>query len=179
MAGTTTIRNTVAATRNADGSLNPVMLKDGSPGSNGTSGWTPALAGELDGTRTLIKVIDWSGGTGTKPAVGVYIGTAGYVTAKADAFNFNAIKRVMPFSAVSNAQGIATINYSSAKFAAAPVVIPLPATTAVLSGPTMSTVVAGSATKDQVQVKLQTQALVTGLVTLLVGATANVLVIES
>lgn len=37
-------------------------------GSNGTSGWTPILGGELDGTRTLIKVVDWSGGTGTKPA---------------------------------------------------------------------------------------------------------------
>ncbi|MYL97077.1 hypothetical protein GR702_04725 [Novosphingobium sp. FGD1] len=76
------------------------------PGPGGNNGWTPVLAGEADGTRTLIKVADWTGGQGTKPATGMYIGTAGYVATKAQAFNFNASKRVVPFSSgPTNAQG--------------------------------------------------------------------------
>lgn len=144
----------------------------------GSNGWSPALAGEADGTRTLIKVVDWAGGDGTKPATGMYLGTTGYVATKAEAFNFNAIKRVVPMSAVTNAQGIATFNFTSLNFAAPPSVICLPATTTLLSGTTRS-IVTGTTTKTQAQVKVDQAALLTGLVTLLVGATANVLVIET
>ncbi len=55
----------------------------------GNTGWTPVMVGELDGYRTLLRVADWSGGTGSKPATGMYLGTAGYVTTKAAAFDFN------------------------------------------------------------------------------------------
>jgi hypothetical protein len=144
----------------------------------GSNGWSPALAGEADGTRTLIKVVDWTGGDGTKPAVGMYIGTAGYVQTKAEAFNFNAIKRVVPMSAVTNASGVATFNLTSLAFAAAPSIVCLPATMTVLSG-TSRSVVTGTTTKTQAQVKVDQAALLTGVVTLLVGATANILVIET
>lgn len=147
------------------------------PGPEGNDGWTPILAGEADGTRTLIKVVDWTGGEGTKPATGMYIGTTGYVATKALAFNFNALKRVFPMSAVTNASGIATFDLTPYAFTAIPQVIPLPATTAVISGATRS-VVTGPTTKTQAQVKVDQAGLLTGAVTLLVGATANVLVIE-
>lgn len=146
-------------------------------GSNGDDGWSPVLAGEQDGVRTLIKVVDWAGGQGTKPQTGMYLGTAGYVTLKADAFNFNAAKRAMLWSAQTNAQGIATLNYSNAGFANPPAVVPLPATTAVLSGPTRSTV-QGTPTKTSAQILVQQQAPLTAIVAVLTGATANALLIE-
>lgn len=146
-------------------------------GPAGDDGWSPVLAGEQDGVRTLIKVVDWADGQGTKPQTGMYLGTAGYVAAKADAFNFNAAKRVMTASAQTNAQGVATLNYTSAGFANPPAVIPLPATTSVLSGPTRSTVT-GTPTKTSAQIQVQQQAPLTGLVSVLAGATANALLIE-
>lgn len=153
-------------------------LRSTVPGPIGDAGWSPILAGEADGTRTLIKVVDWTGGQGNKPAIGMYIGTTGYVATKTLAFNFNAIKRVFPMSAVTNAQGIATFDMTAYAFTSSPQIIPLPATTTILSGPTKSTVT-GTTTKTQAQIKVETSALLTGVVTLLVGATANVLVIET
>lgn len=150
---------------------------DGAAGQDGLNGWTPILAGEADGTRTLIKVADWAGGEGTKPATGIYIGTTGYVSTKAAAFNFNAAKRVITASGVTNAQGVAAIDYSAMAFAAAPMVVPLPATTPALSGPTRSAV--SAITKNGCTVTVQQQAILTGLLSFLVGATANVLVIET
>lgn len=164
-----------------NGRLIPIVADKGDPGPKGDSvegndGWTPVLAGELDGVRTLIKVSDWTGGEGAKPQTGMYIGTTGYVSTKLAAFNFNAAKRVMVYSAVTNAQGVATIDYSAMSFVNPPAVRALPATTAVLSGPTRST--PSSITKDGCLVTVQQQALLTAVLSLLAGATANVLVIE-
>lgn len=49
----------------------------GSPGSIGTNGWTPTLATVPDGDRRVQQVIDWTGGSGTKPATGLYVGPSG------------------------------------------------------------------------------------------------------
>lgn len=144
-------------------------------GDEGQSAWTPMLAPEQDGTRTLIKVADWFGGTGTKPATG-YMAAGGMVADKAQAFNFNAAKRVLVLSAQTNASGVATINFGTT-FAAPPNVRALPATTAVLSGATRSTV--SNVTTTQCTVTVQQQAVLTGLVSLLTGATANVIVVEA
>lgn len=169
------VRNVVNAIRDrSNGRGVPVELQNGA---NGANGWTPVLAPELDGTRTLLKVMDWTGGGGAKPPTGMYLGAAGYVTAKADAFNFNAAKRVAAASAVTNNSGVAAINYAAMKFSTAPVVIALPATTAVLSGPTRTTI--SAITKDGCTATVQQAALLTGIVSLLAGATANVLIIES
>lgn len=78
-------------------------------GPSGPNGWTPLFAGEADGTRTLLKVIDWTGGKGAKPALGHVGGTgATALVAKAAAFNFNALKRVDIFTGQTDATGIAT-----------------------------------------------------------------------
>lgn len=95
-------------------------------GSTGANGWTPVLAGELDGTRTLIKVLDWAGGEGR--------------SRRPDC------------------------------------ILALRATTPVLSGPTRSTV--SNITTTNCQVTVQQQAILTGLLSALAGATANVLIVE-
>lgn len=163
-----------------DGTLMPVIADTGpggTDGTNGNNGWTPVLAGEADGVRTLIKVIDWTGGQGTKPTTGMYLGTTGYVTTKAAAFNFNAAKRVIPFSSgPTNASGVAQISFAGAGFVNPPAVVTLPATTTALSGATSTTV--SSVTKDGCTVTIRGAALLTGAVTFLVGAIGNVLAIE-
>ncbi|MFB2531042.1 hypothetical protein ACEYYA_02630 [Paracoccus sp. p3-h83] len=44
----------------------------------GASGWTPVMTAEADGARVVLRVIDWTGGAGAKPALG-YVGPAGIV----------------------------------------------------------------------------------------------------
>jgi hypothetical protein len=163
------------------GKLVPVIADRGAAGADskvpGPAGWTPVLAGELDGTRTLIRVADWTGGEGTKPATGMYIGTTGYVSTKAAAFNFNATKRVVPLSAGPTVAGVVQISFASLGLATAPVVVPLPATTSILSGATSTTI--SNVTKDGCTATVRQAALLTAVVTLLAGATANVLIIET
>lgn len=50
----------------------------------GTRGWSPAFAVVSDGARRVLKVADWVGGQGAKPATG-YVGSAGIVAAIGDA----------------------------------------------------------------------------------------------
>jgi len=158
-----------------DARLEPVIPEDGT---NGNDGWTPILGGEADGTRSLLKVVDWTGGEGTKPQKGMYIGPAGYVATKADGFNFNIAKRVIILSAQTNSSGVASFTFgASPALSVPPAVRALPATTALLSGPTKSTVSAVTATGCTVTV--QQQAVLTGIVSALAGATANIIVIEA
>jgi hypothetical protein len=52
----------------------------GITGTNGTNGWSPVLANQTDGERRVLRLIDWTGGTGTKPVVPTdnYIGATGF-----------------------------------------------------------------------------------------------------
>lgn len=54
------------------------------PGPAGNHGWTPVIAVVPRGaTEAVLQIVDWQGGTGTKPAAGgtmSYIGTAGLTT---------------------------------------------------------------------------------------------------
>ena len=166
------------------GRLNPVIADKGDPGKPGAAsttpgpnGWSPVFAGEADGTRTLMRVIDWTGGQGTKPDAGMYIGTSGYVTTKAAAFNFNIQKRVRAYSQTTGAGGVAVIDYSAMGFTVSPQVLPLSATGTVVTAPTRATVYDVTTTTAKVRVEAMTA--VTSLWNALLGATANVLVIEA
>lgn len=150
------------------------------PGPQGNAGWTPVLAGEADGTRTLIKVADWTGGSGSKPSTGMYLGTAGYVATRAEAFNFNAAKRVFSLAAISNAQGIATFAFNvTPAFAVTPAVVVTSVVPNVLAGATRAAEVPNTRTKTGVQVRVEQMNIVGAAVGLLSGATINILVIES
>lgn len=54
--------------------------EDGDDGADGDDGWSPIFAIETDGERRVLLISDWTGGTGTKPATGSYIGSTGLVT---------------------------------------------------------------------------------------------------
>lgn len=54
-------------------------------GITGDKGWAPILTAATDGARRVLRVIDWTGGQGTKPASGLYIGASGLVADIADA----------------------------------------------------------------------------------------------
>jgi hypothetical protein len=149
-------------------------------GPTGGNGWTPMFAGEADGTRTLLKVVDWAGGKGVKPALG-YVGaaTSTALVSKALAFNFNSLKRVDIFTAQTAAiTGVATIVFDP-PFATVPAKALPTAIPNVLAGPIKAEIVSGSLSKTGCQVKVTQQALVGGLVTALAGATVNVIAIEA
>lgn len=52
---------------------------------DGKDGWTPVFALVADNLRIVQQVIDWTGGTTTKPAVGQYVGPSGFTTNIANA----------------------------------------------------------------------------------------------
>jgi hypothetical protein len=51
----------------------------GANGTDGEDGWSPILAVVSDGSRRVLQVVDWTGGTGAKPATGNYVGPSGLV----------------------------------------------------------------------------------------------------
>lgn len=55
----------------------------GAQGVAGNNGWAPVLAVVSDGERRVHQVVDWTGGQGTKPPVGQFIGTTGLVATAA------------------------------------------------------------------------------------------------
>ncbi|WGD31277.1 right-handed parallel beta-helix repeat-containing protein [Ancylobacter sp. WKF20] len=55
--------------------------------STSANGWTPLEAMASYGERRVRKIVDWIGGLGTKPAVNVYVGPAGYTADIAAATN--------------------------------------------------------------------------------------------
>lgn len=65
-----------------------ITIPRGNPGvdgDDGNNGWTAMHALVPDGTRIVEQVVDWAGGTGAKPAVGMYIGPEGFVSLIGDA----------------------------------------------------------------------------------------------
>ena len=158
-----------------DPSLDPDLT-----GPTGPIGWTPVLAFEQDGTRTLLKVTDWLRSVG-KPDTG-YLTAAGVLApSKADASNFNASKRVLAFSGVSDISGIAAISFGStfAQSSAAPQVVMVGAVPNVPVGGIKAEVVAGSVTRAGCQVRITGAQLLSSVSTALAGATGNVLAIEA
>jgi len=51
---------------------------DGEDGDDGLNGWTPIFAIVSDGERRVLQVSDWTGGTGTKPTTGLFVGATGF-----------------------------------------------------------------------------------------------------
>lgn len=52
----------------------------GAQGATGFNGWSPILAVVSDSDRRVVRVNSWTGGTGTPPASGLYLGSSGLVS---------------------------------------------------------------------------------------------------
>ena len=74
----------VASTANAH-NLKGSAGSAGTIGNDGNDGWTPDIALKSDGLRRVFQVVDWTGGSGTKPTINQYIGATGLTTTLADA----------------------------------------------------------------------------------------------
>lgn len=56
-------------------------------GGQGEKGWSPILAVVTDGARRVLQVSDWTGGAGSKPSTGQYIGATGLTATIGDAID--------------------------------------------------------------------------------------------
>lgn len=59
----------------------------GQDGEDGTSAWTPVLSIATDGARRVFEVTDWTGGTGAKPAAGLYLSASGFTATLSNAID--------------------------------------------------------------------------------------------
>ena len=75
----------------------------GATGLTGNNGWTPSLRTEVRGTdEVVLRIVDWTGGSGTKPAVG-YLSSTGIVTNISNATN---IRGTQGLQGVRGEQGV-------------------------------------------------------------------------
>lgn len=59
----------------------PAAGSSGTPGTDGNNGWSPVLSIEEVGNEAKLKLVDWTGGTGSKPVgIGYYVGLTGLVS---------------------------------------------------------------------------------------------------
>lgn len=85
---TTTIAYTLPAAVTNSGNTKAAIfnfaIPQGAPGTNGTNGdagWSAVYSIANDGSRRVLEVVAWIGGTGTPPTpINVYLGTTGYVS---------------------------------------------------------------------------------------------------
>lgn len=79
----------------------------GTTGASGANGWTPSLRTEVRGTDELVlRIIDWTGGSGTKPAVG-YLSSTGLVTNISNATNIRGTQGLQGVQGIQGLQGVA------------------------------------------------------------------------
>lgn len=78
---------------------------NGANGLNGTNGWSPVFAVVQDGQRLVVRVNGWTGGTGTPPSSGLYIGSSGLVSLIADAVDIRGTQGLTGATGAAGPQG--------------------------------------------------------------------------
>ncbi len=79
----------------------------GATGASGANGWTPSIRTEVRGADELVlRIIDWTGGSGTKPAVG-YLSSTGLVTNISNATNIRGTQGLQGIQGIQGIQGVA------------------------------------------------------------------------
>ena len=66
---------------------NNLVPLDDVRGEAGVDAWSPTFAVESAGNRRVLKVVDWFGGQGEKPATGQYLGSSGFTSVIGNAVN--------------------------------------------------------------------------------------------
>jgi hypothetical protein len=74
-----------SAGANGTNGTNGTNGSDGADGADGFDGWSAIYSIISDGTRRVLQVSAWTGGGGTPPDTGDYLGVTGFVTDIADA----------------------------------------------------------------------------------------------
>lgn len=97
----------VAAVADAVDIRGPVG-QTGGAGTAGLNAWTPEIAVESDEERRVLKVVDWSGGGGTKPDINQYLGEDGFTTVLANAIDIRGANGVTSLVTDSTLQGDGT-----------------------------------------------------------------------
>jgi hypothetical protein len=65
-------------------------------GAIGLRGWSPVFSLIADGARRVLQLTDWTGGEGSKPAVGEFVGVSGLVATAAEAVDIRGAAGPMP-----------------------------------------------------------------------------------
>lgn len=86
----------------------PEAGTNGASGTDGNNGWTPVISIETNSDKAYQKVIDYTGGTGTKPTLLGYVGTTGITTAITT--NTINVKGAQGIQGVAGPTGIASIS---------------------------------------------------------------------
>lgn len=76
----------------------------------GTAGWSPQFSVVIDGDRRVLRVIDWTGGEGPKPATGLYVGASGLVASIGDGIDIRGPAGSMVGPTTSTDNAIARFN---------------------------------------------------------------------
>ena len=63
-----------------DAGIQGVKGDSGTAGVAGTSGWSPIISIKTYLERRVIQVVDWTGGSGVKPAGGLYVSSSGFTS---------------------------------------------------------------------------------------------------
>ena len=82
----------------------------GTTGEQGQKGWSPILAVVSDGARRVLQVSDWTGGAGTKPASGSYIGATGLTAIIGNAVDFRGIQGIQGLTGATGTAGTNGVN---------------------------------------------------------------------
>ena len=83
-----------------DGAASPAPTVDGL-----TNGWSPVLAVVTDGSRRVLQVTDWTGGSGTPPASPRYVAVTGLTTVLADAVDIRGATGLTGATGATGASG--------------------------------------------------------------------------
>ena len=65
---------------------------DGATANAGTNGWSPLLKTSARGSDVILEVVDWFGGTGSKPTTLGYLSDLGIVASKVNATSIKGVK---------------------------------------------------------------------------------------
>lgn len=85
---------------------------------NSQRGWSPQFVVEADGSRRVLRIVGWAGGTGTAPTTAGYLGASGVVSTAAAALDIRGTQGPKLFEAVyaSKAALDADLAYSAGAF---------------------------------------------------------------
>lgn len=79
----------------------------GSTGANGFNGWSPIIKTVARDSDIVLQLVDWTGGTGTKPNAIGYLSTTGIVTNIANATNVRGLQGIQGVKGDTGATGVA------------------------------------------------------------------------